>query len=137
MGSPPKKANKEEEDEEKEEEAARVSVWDCGSPLYDSFELVSVSHILDRNSMILPFSRGSRRWSTGKTAESSEEDVCAISRMGGSGGKGRGLFKLALLNIGLAKPNKRKFRVSEESRKRMKATLHGFCASLTFWRKYK
>ncbi|CAL9087601.1 unnamed protein product [Musa textilis] len=29
-------------------------VWDCGSPLYDSFELASFSHALDRHTMVLP-----------------------------------------------------------------------------------
>ncbi|CAL9154893.1 unnamed protein product [Musa hybrid cultivar] len=29
-------------------------VWDCGSPLYDSFELASFSHVLDRHTMVLP-----------------------------------------------------------------------------------
>ncbi|KAK9143940.1 hypothetical protein Syun_013340 [Stephania yunnanensis] len=33
-----------------------VGVWDCGSPLYDSFELVSLSHLIERNLMVLPFS---------------------------------------------------------------------------------
>ncbi|KAF8113783.1 hypothetical protein N665_0045s0027 [Sinapis alba] len=29
-------------------------VWDCGSPLYDSYELVSFAHIIERR--LLPFS---------------------------------------------------------------------------------
>ncbi|CAK9163039.1 unnamed protein product [Ilex paraguariensis] len=36
----------------KEEPAAMV--WDCGSPLYDSFELVSLSHLIERHMMALP-----------------------------------------------------------------------------------
>ncbi|KAK4593874.1 hypothetical protein RGQ29_017810 [Quercus rubra] len=38
---------KEDEEEEKE-------IWDCGSPLYDSYELASLSHIIDRHLMALP-----------------------------------------------------------------------------------
>ncbi|KAG6502508.1 hypothetical protein ZIOFF_034789 [Zingiber officinale] len=29
-------------------------VWDCGSPLYDSSELASLLHIIDRHTMTLP-----------------------------------------------------------------------------------
>ncbi|KAJ4780672.1 ATP-dependent DNA helicase mph1 [Rhynchospora pubera] len=36
-------------------EALQVPVWDCGSHLYDSYELVSFSHFLDRHVMLLPF----------------------------------------------------------------------------------
>lgn len=42
--------------EEKEEEAASAAtIWDCGSPLYDSYELASVGHILERHTMAFPF----------------------------------------------------------------------------------
>ncbi|KAK8958700.1 hypothetical protein KSP40_PGU003333 [Platanthera guangdongensis] len=33
-----------------------ASVWDCGSPLYDSYELVSFCHVLDCHMMTLPYS---------------------------------------------------------------------------------
>lgn len=29
-------------------------IWDCGSPLYDSYELVSLLNLIERNTMILP-----------------------------------------------------------------------------------
>ena len=32
-----------------------VAIWDCGSPLYDSHELASLSHLIERNTMSLPF----------------------------------------------------------------------------------
>lgn len=41
------------------DEGVEVSIWDCGSPLYDTFELVSFSHLLDRHVMTLPFTHGS------------------------------------------------------------------------------
>ncbi|XP_062087078.1 uncharacterized protein LOC133793839 [Humulus lupulus] len=51
-----------EEDEEEEEEEdhkgennkINLAIWDCGSPLYDSYELVSLSHLIERHLMILP-----------------------------------------------------------------------------------
>lgn len=42
----------------KEEEKAK---WDCGSPLYDSYELVSLNHLIDRNLMVFPY--GSNQFS--------------------------------------------------------------------------
>ncbi|KAI3422983.1 zinc_ribbon_12 domain-containing protein [Psidium guajava] len=36
-----------------EEEGEPENVWDCGSPLYDSYELASLGHLLDRNTMAL------------------------------------------------------------------------------------
>ncbi|XVE58016.1 hypothetical protein DITRI_Ditri04bG0136300 [Diplodiscus trichospermus] len=33
------------------------NVWDCGSPLYDSYELASLGHILERHTMALPYAR--------------------------------------------------------------------------------
>ncbi|KAL5219855.1 hypothetical protein ABZP36_024568 [Zizania latifolia] len=32
--------------------------WDCGSPLYDSFELASLYHVLESHLMMLPFPAG-------------------------------------------------------------------------------
>lgn len=40
----------------KEEEKAK---WDCGSPLYDSYELVKLNHLIDRNLMEFPSLHGS------------------------------------------------------------------------------
>lgn len=37
------------------------SPWDCGSPLYDAFELASVHRVLDTHLMALPFGRPPRR----------------------------------------------------------------------------
>ncbi|BAD72400.1 hypothetical protein [Oryza sativa Japonica Group] len=39
---------------EEEQEAARGAAWDCGSPLYDSFEVARLHHVLESNLMILP-----------------------------------------------------------------------------------
>ncbi|KAK4400938.1 hypothetical protein Sango_1199900 [Sesamum angolense] len=40
--------------EEEEERQGGPKVWDCGSPLYDAYELVSVANIIDRHTMALP-----------------------------------------------------------------------------------
>lgn len=45
-----------------EEEA--FDIWDCGSPLYDSYELVSVSHQTERHLMTLPSLDGPNRQTT-------------------------------------------------------------------------
>lgn len=41
-----------------EEESTKI--WDCGSPLYDTYELVSLGHVIDRHIMVLPSLSGSR-----------------------------------------------------------------------------
>ncbi|KAM7531384.1 hypothetical protein LguiB_034794 [Lonicera macranthoides] len=43
-----------EEEEEEDGGSANVIVWDCGSPLYDSYELVSLCHLIERHMMSLP-----------------------------------------------------------------------------------
>ncbi|KAL3517263.1 hypothetical protein ACH5RR_024165 [Cinchona calisaya] len=50
---------KEKEDDHDQSTIPRI--WDCGSPLYDSYELVSLSHLIDRHIMILPSLSGSRQ----------------------------------------------------------------------------
>uniref|UniRef100_A0A0E0L5Z3 Uncharacterized protein n=1 Tax=Oryza punctata TaxID=4537 RepID=A0A0E0L5Z3_ORYPU len=42
-----------------EEVVVRRREWDCGSPLYDSFELASLYGLLDSNLMALPFAKRS------------------------------------------------------------------------------
>ncbi|CAI9772661.1 unnamed protein product [Fraxinus pennsylvanica] len=40
---------------EKEEDGeAAAFIWDCGSPLYDSYELVSFTYFIERHMMVLP-----------------------------------------------------------------------------------
>lgn len=40
--------------EEEEERGGGPKVWDCGSPLYDAYELVSAANIIERHMMSLP-----------------------------------------------------------------------------------
>ncbi|KAJ4823821.1 hypothetical protein Tsubulata_005669 [Turnera subulata] len=42
--------------EEKTRETEKAAtVWDCGSPLYDAYEIASLGHTIDRHSVALPF----------------------------------------------------------------------------------
>ncbi|KAK8650581.1 hypothetical protein V6N13_140213 [Hibiscus sabdariffa] len=71
---------KSSETKEKNEEAtAEFAVWDCGSPLYDTYELVSLSHLIERHLMKLPYHGGSKRLTstttTTTTGFSSPDDV--------------------------------------------------------------
>jgi hypothetical protein len=45
------------------EEKARA-MWDCGSPLYDSYELVSLDHHINKNLMAFPSLHGSKLLNT-------------------------------------------------------------------------
>ncbi|CAL5195979.1 unnamed protein product [Lathyrus oleraceus] len=45
--------------DEKEEEKV-MAMWDCGSPLYDSYELVSLDHHINKNLMSFPSHHGSK-----------------------------------------------------------------------------
>jgi hypothetical protein len=56
------KKYQDDDGEEEEEEGDRgLAIWDCGSPLYDSYELVALSHIIDRHLMALPHVSRSKR----------------------------------------------------------------------------
>ncbi|KAI9109805.1 hypothetical protein K1719_018846 [Acacia pycnantha] len=52
------------EEEKQEEEESGMGIWDCGSPLYDSYELVSLSHVIERHMMVLPSLEGSKQIKT-------------------------------------------------------------------------
>lgn len=53
-------------------------IWDCGSPLYDSYELVSLVNLIERNMMILPVVPEAR-YSSSLTG-SEETDVVKMRR---------------------------------------------------------
>lgn len=59
--------------EQKEaEEVEAIAIWDCGSPLYDSYELVSLSHLIERHLMALPSDHCGPRRITGRFSDVSE-----------------------------------------------------------------
>lgn len=57
-----------------EEVVVRRRAWDCGSPLYDSFELASVYGLLDSNLMALPFAERSAELDAAADRGGGEED---------------------------------------------------------------
>lgn len=63
----------------KEEEAA-LAIWDCGSPLYDSYELASVSYLIERHLMALPSLGGSSRRFIANFSHSSSPETTTSSR---------------------------------------------------------
>ncbi|KAL7083155.1 hypothetical protein ACP275_14G144200 [Erythranthe tilingii] len=80
------------EDDDEEEEEARKKIWDCGSPLYDSYELVAINSVIERHFMIFPYLSGSRK----VTAQHQQRQLCLNSSPppkrtadGGSGGGGK------------------------------------------------
>lgn len=51
-------------------------IWDCGSPLYDSYELVAVSHLVERHFMILPYLSGSTTDSSSSQKSKPLPQIC-------------------------------------------------------------
>lgn len=76
------------EGKEDEQEGTALSIWDCGSPLYDSYELVSFSHVIDRHLMALPHLGGSKhfisRFSHANNAVTSMESNAPRGKLKGS-----------------------------------------------------
>ncbi|KAL0917792.1 hypothetical protein M5K25_012883 [Dendrobium thyrsiflorum] len=78
--------NKTEEKKEEEKliedgEFSLFSIWDCGSPLYDSFELSSLYHIIDRHMMKLPFLLSRSSPEREGRVEMEVADVVALRRL--------------------------------------------------------
>ncbi|KAF9687894.1 hypothetical protein SADUNF_Sadunf02G0140700 [Salix dunnii] len=75
-------SKKDDQQEEEEEEA--LAIWDLGSSLYDSHELVSLTHLVERHLMTLPSLGGSKRLSSKKTSQASVAVPAAVlvSNMG-------------------------------------------------------
>lgn len=108
--------------EEREREAGEaISPWDCGSPLYDSFELTSLYHLLDRKLMTLPFTDGPLRGEVGPRADGKE-------------------YKKVFLGGYVAEDLKRKIKadgglMKVTKFKKKKDSFRGFYSSVAFWKK--
>lgn len=77
-----------EEDYDSASTGTDQRVWDCGSPLYDSYELASLSHLLDRHMRVfLP--------ATSSSSSSDHDKMLtkSTSAAEASKGKGRRLWK--------------------------------------------
>ncbi|OVA00847.1 hypothetical protein BVC80_1075g19 [Macleaya cordata] len=124
-----------EEGNEEQEEEEDISVWDCGSPLYDSFELVSLNNLIDRNLAALPFSVGSKRLSDG-----SDSIRSSLSRSE-TGSNTTIQWSTSKVGSVMSEPMgrtmlKRKINVErKEKAKRLKIGFRGFCFPFGFWRK--
>ncbi|CAN6327218.1 unnamed protein product [Urochloa humidicola] len=79
--------------EEREKRPPAVSPWDCGSPLYDSFELASVYRVLDANLMALPHAR--RRPSPPRARAAGDAAAALAERAAGRSRRRRAVAKAA------------------------------------------
>ncbi|KAJ6940481.1 hypothetical protein NC651_006578 [Populus alba x Populus x berolinensis] len=71
-------------DDQQQEEEKALAIWDLGSPLYDSHEVVSLAHLIERHLMTPPSPGGSKRLSPKKISQASVVVPAAIlvSKMG-------------------------------------------------------
>lgn len=71
-------------DDQQQEEEKALAIWDLGSPLYDSLEVVSLAHLIERHLMTLPSPGGSKGLSPKKISQASVVVPAAIlvSNMG-------------------------------------------------------
>ncbi|KAJ6338364.1 hypothetical protein OIU76_007937 [Salix suchowensis] len=76
-------SRKDDQQEEEDDEKA-LAIWDLDSSLYDSHELVSLTHLIERHLMTLPSLGGVKRLSSKKTSQASVAVPAAIlvSNMG-------------------------------------------------------
>ncbi|ONI23364.1 hypothetical protein PRUPE_2G184300 [Prunus persica] len=127
-----------EEDHQKEE--AELGVWDCGSPLYDSYELVTVSHLIERHLMALPSLGRSRRFITNLSHLPSSE-MASLSATTISSREGKGSSSSSMVGglsefMGIREIWKRRvvFGGRKDKAKKMKTGLSGFCNLIDLWR---
>lgn len=99
--------------EELEEAAAsRVldeEIWDCGSSLYDSHELISIARVIDSRLMVIPFLNGTdvdddHALTTKETQIMGQDDT---DKAGTSGAAEKRLWKKVVKNVvGISEKNK-------------------------------
>ncbi len=115
--------------EDEEEEGEGLAIWDCGSPLYDSYELVSLTHIIDRHLMALPHLDGSKRFISANNV------TCTSMVSKASRGNSTGS---AMNEFDVRKMWKRKVSIGEgrnEKPKRTKTWLSAFYKRIGSWKK--
>jgi len=89
-----------EAEEEEQQQQAAQSPWDCGSPLYDAFEIASVYSLIDTHLMALPYPRRAsppRARGTGDVAALAvaERAAVAVAQAKGRGRRRRTVAKAA------------------------------------------
>ncbi|KAM5555588.1 hypothetical protein ABKV19_023486 [Rosa sericea] len=127
--------------EGKGDHEAALAIWDCGSPLYDSYELASVSHLIERHLMAFPSLGGSSKRFIAKFSHSSSSKTTSttsnsttMKEAKGSNSMEENLSKI----LGIKKMWKRKglFGGTKEKTKKMKTTgFSGFYSRFGLWRK--
>nr|KYP56083.1 hypothetical protein KK1_002313 [Cajanus cajan] len=113
-----------------------MSMWDCGSPLYDCYELVSLDHIIDRHLMAFPSSsHGSSKSII--TRFTHHHDM--VPHKVGSTEKSKGSFVVTNLSKFSVKITRKKRRDNEEreaKNKEMRRGIAGFVVGLIYlWKK--
>ncbi|KAG5251723.1 4-hydroxy-tetrahydrodipicolinate reductase [Salix suchowensis] len=108
-------SRKDDQQEEEDDEKA-LAIWDLDSSLYDSHELVSLTHLIERHLMTLPSLGGSKRLSSKKTSQASVAVPAAIlvSNMG-SKSETKRLRSSSTLNT-MSEFVKRKLRIKKRIR---------------------
>nr|DAD19153.1 TPA_asm: hypothetical protein HUJ06_020616 [Nelumbo nucifera] len=119
------------EQEKGDGEREGLAIWDCGSPLYDSFELASLTHLIERHLMILPFSCLSTCKFTGIFSDASTPTPSSLSTTDAASPANK-LSKVGSLNEFLGKYRwRRKMREEEKKekakkKKQQQVGLYGF-----------
>ncbi|KAJ4728154.1 ATP-dependent DNA helicase mph1 [Melia azedarach] len=109
-----------EKSEAKENELG-VSVWDCGSPLYDSYELVSVNHLIERHLMAIPSLGGSKRIASKFYYDRDVQDLGSVTGHTGTKVNSRSLTNKLCEFVGRRLLSKRKIGQRKiEKRERLK-----------------
>ncbi|KAF9614942.1 hypothetical protein IFM89_021372 [Coptis chinensis] len=129
---------KEQKGDGQEEET--MAVWDCGSPLYDAFELASLGHLIDRHLMILPNSvKGSKRWSCNRVSDVTDSISPSTlrSRQAVFATKSKGSSKRGLLREFVGEDVwKGGYREGKKKQaKSIKIGFHLLCSGCKFWKK--
>ncbi|EXB61979.1 hypothetical protein L484_002759 [Morus notabilis] len=133
-----KRTSKVQEEDHKEEKELELAIWDCGSPLYDSYELVSLSHLIERHLMILPSLGGSRRFNISRFSRPVDVGPPMKSNVGINTKVAKGSSMVASLSEFMERKMwKRKvFGQRKEKTKKMKITsLSGFYNRILPWKK--
>jgi len=120
--------------EEDEEEERAMAIWDCGSPLYDSYELVSLDHIIDRHLMAFPSSFPSSKH---RFTHHHSHDHDMVPHKVGSPEKSKGSFMVTSMSKISVKMTRKKRKNNEEIKgNKIRRGFAGFVVGLLYsWKK--
>ncbi|OMO64329.1 hypothetical protein CCACVL1_21849 [Corchorus capsularis] len=131
-----------ETNEKQDEEATAFAIWDCGSPLYDSYELASLSHLIERHLMKLPPSLGGSKRLTARFSHHPFDVTPATATISVSTSKTRAKesSSSSLISsfgefLGSKFWKRRRFGTSKDKPKRLKTRLCCFCNKVGYGKK--